>query len=254
MKKNQIAAQLYSFRDFIKTPKEVAETLAKLKRLGYDTVQLSGSLAPMPEAELKRMLDGVGLLAPTAHEPGAKIVNETDVVIDRLLKLDCHHVAYPYPHVVPTNEADAVKLARQLDATARKMAAAGITLAYHNHAIEFIRFGGRSMLDIIYDEAPELEAEIDTFWVQAGGGNPVSWINRMAGRMEVLHIKDFGVSDNRNRLMMPVGSGNLEWNAIINAAEAGGVKWFVVEHDGDCPDPFASFKESIVFLSNNFVS
>ena len=250
MKRNQIAAQLYSFRDFIKTPKAVAETLSKVKRLGYDAVQLSSSIAPMPEAELRRMLDGEGLLAPTAHEPGAKIANETDAVVDRLLKLDCRHVAYPYPHVVPANEADAVKLARQLNGIALKMAAAGIKLAYHNHAIEFIRLGGRALLDIIYGEAPALEAELDTFWVQAGGGNPASWIRRMAGRMDVLHLKDFGTTDGNNRLMMPVGGGNLEWKEILAAAEAGGVKWFVVEHDADCPDPFASFKASIDFLLN----
>jgi sugar phosphate isomerase/epimerase len=253
LKKNQIAVQLYSFRDFIKTPKEFAETLAKLKKMGYDTVQLSGSIAPMPESELTRILGGEGIAAPTAHENQTKIVCETQAVTDRLLSLGCHHVAYPYPHQLPANESETVKLAGGLNRTAEKMAAAGIGLAYHNHAVEFLRYGGKTMLEIIYDEAPALGAEIDTFWVQAGGGSPADWTRRTKGRMEVIHLKDFAVIDNHRRAMAPVGSGNLNWTEIIGECERSGVKYFVVEHDGDCADPFASFQSSMSYLTDNFV-
>ena len=54
--------------------------------------------------------------------------------------------------------------------------------------------------------------------------------------------------------MMPVGSGNLDWKRIFAAAEAAGVEYYVVEHDGDCADPFESFAASMCFLKGNFVS
>lgn len=253
MKKTQIAAQLYSFRDFIKTPQAVTKTLSKLKKIGYDAVQLSGSIVPMAESELCRILDGEGILAPTAHESAEKIINDTDSVVEHLLKLNCRHVAYPYPHELPSDANGVVILAGLLEQAAEKMAKSGITLAYHNHSIEFLRFGNRTMLDIIYSETLKLEAEIDTFWIQAGGGNPIDWIKRLGHRMAVLHIKDFGITDPSNRVMMPIGNGNLDWSGIISTAEKGGVKCFVVEHDADCPDPFASFETSMNFLCENFV-
>ena len=253
MKKSQIAAQLYSFREYIKTPSEFVETLVKLKRIGYDSVQLSGSIAPMPKKELRRILDEEGMSAPTSHEAGGRIINETEKVIDELLELGCPHCAYPYPHMLPKNAGECLVLAGQLETAAVRMAASGIKLAYHNHDIEFIRFGKETMLELIYRHAPALEAEIDTFWIQSGGGNPVSWITRMNGRMEVLHIKDYGIENNRKVMMMPIGEGVLSWREIISAAELAGVKCFVVEHDGDCSDPFASVRCSLDYLSGHFI-
>ena len=54
--------------------------------------------------------------------------------------------------------------------------------------------------------------------------------------------------------MMPIGSGNLDWKRIFTAAETAGVEYYVVEHDGDCADPFESFAASMRFLKGNFVS
>ena len=149
---------------------------------------------------------------------------------------------------------------RRLNEAAKAFKAEGITLSYHNHAIEFKRFEGKLMLELIYDNAPELAGEIDTHWVQRGGGNPVKWIQRLANRMEYLHIKDYGVDSPNHAeiwsnvpVMKPIGSGSLDWNDILSAAEACGVKYFIVEHDADVGDPFDSFEESFRFLDKNFV-
>jgi sugar phosphate isomerase/epimerase len=74
----------------------------------------------------------------------------------------------------------------------------------------------------------------------------------MDHRMEQIHLKDFTMAGRQSQ-DAPVGEGNLNWPAIIGAAEAGGVEYFVVEHDGTCPDPFASFQSSINFLLRNYV-
>jgi sugar phosphate isomerase/epimerase len=256
MKKIQIAAQLYSFREQIKTVEGLVATLKKLKEMGYDAVQLSSAIPPVPEGELLAILDGEGISAPTAHEKSLDIVSQPERTAERLLKLRCPHVAYPFPHI-PLKDMDAaLQIARSLESATGVMRKAGVTLSYHNHDVEFVRYGGRAMLDVIYENAPSLQGEIDTFWVQAGGSSPLDWVKRMNKRMDVIHLKDFGIADGakcRSGVMMPIGSGNLDWKAIIPAAEKGGVKVFVVEHDGDCADPFESFKSSLEYLNANFV-
>ncbi len=252
----KIAAQLYSFRDYIGTPAGVRDTFRRLKAIGYHAVQLSGAIAPMPERDLVAMLEDSGLVAPTSHDNQAAIINDTRRVIDRLLALGCRHTAYPYPHRMPTGIGETIALAEELNAAAEKFRAAGITLAYHNHSVEFAKFEGRLMLDLIYENAPLLEGEIDTYWVQKGGGSPTAWIDRLSGRMKVLHIKDYGMKpggDCSASVMMPVGSGNLNWPEIFAAAERSGVEWCVVEHDGDVVgDVFDSFASSLRFLKQNF--
>ena len=129
------------------------------------------------------------------------------------------------------------------------------TLAYHNHSIEFERFNGRTMLEILYAEAPEIDAELDTYWVQKGGADPVRWIETLAGRQQVLHLKDYGMKpfcECGDSVMMPVGEGNLDWKRILDAAGRAGVTCWVVEHDGDTSDPVGSFASSIRFLKENF--
>jgi len=251
MKKNQIAAQLFTLREFLKTPADIAASLKKVKKLGFDAVQVSG-MGPIPEEELVKILDGEGLVCCATHENGATIVNEPDKVIDRLNRLHCDYTAYPYPHQVLTSVAEAREFAHKLNASAQKLAAAGKVLAYHNHAVEFTRFDGQLLLDLIYGNAPQLQSEIDTYWVQYGGGDPVAWVRRMAGRLPLLHLKELGIIDNQIT-MLPIGSGNLNWRVILAEAEKGGTRWFIIEQDVCRIDPFDSLKASLDYLTAEFV-
>ena len=176
-----------------------------------------------------------------------------DSVIARLKAINCKYTAYPWPHIVPATHDGAVDMAKKLNASAEKMTAAGLGLCYHNHAIEFQRIDGELLLDIYYNNAPALLGEIDTFWVQAGGGNPVEWVKKLAGRMPLLHLKEFAVSGNDKR-MSYIGGGNLDWKNIIAAGEAGGVEYYIVEQD-DCNGmcPFEALKRSYDYLTENFV-
>ncbi len=255
MQKITIAAQMFSFRNYIKTPAGVRDTFRRLKQMGYDAIQLSGSIAPMPTADLAAMLRDEGLTAPTSHSFAKTIVEEPEKEAERLLELGCRHTAYPFPHWRPTGEGEVIELARELNEAAKRFRAAGVTLAYHNHSIEFERFNGRTMLEILYAEAPELDAELDTYWVQKGGADPVRWIETLTGRQQVLHLKDYGMKpfcDCNGSVMMPVGEGNLDWERILDAADRAGVTCWVVEHDGDTSDPFGSFASSIRFLKEKF--
>jgi sugar phosphate isomerase/epimerase len=251
MKKSQIAAQLYTVRDFLKTPAEIAAAMTKIKKSGFDAVQLSG-LGPVDDFELVKMLDGEGLICCATHESGASIVNETDTVIEHLKRLNCKYTAYPWPHIIPRNAAEAMSMAARLEAAAVKMAVAGQILTYHNHDIEFMKLDGKLMLDYFYDNAPHLQGELDTYWVQSGGANPTSWINKLKGRLPLLHLKDYGIID-RKVTMMHIGGGNLEWCNILSAAESAGTEWFIIEQDVCQIDPFESLKLSLDFLVENFV-
>ena len=252
MKKSQLAVQLYTLRDYLKTPDDIAGTLEKVKKIGYDAVQLSG-MGPIEEDLLLQYANDNGLVICATHEASAKIFDETDTVIARLKKLSCKHTAYPHPHYFPRTRNGAVMFARKLNTAAEKMAKEGLVLSYHNHASEFVKLDGEFFLDILYKEAPFLKAEIDTFWVQAGGQNPAKWINKLAGRQDLLHLKDYGMNFAFERIMQPVGSGNLYWDEIMDAAKIAGVEYYIVEQD-NCNgiDPFDALASSYKFISERY--
>ena len=255
MKINQIAAQLYTLRDHLKTPAEIAQTLKKVRAIGYLAVQVSG-MGPIDEAELVRILDSEGLTCCATHEPSQVILDETAKVIERLQKLSCRYTAYPYPAGVDFQKPDHIAtLAKKLDAAGAAMAKAGQVLAYHNHSGEFVRYKGRTALDAIYAKTDprHLQGEIDTYWVQAGGGDPVAWCRKLMGRLPLLHLKDYGCGADGKPFFAEIGRGNLNWRKIISAAKASGCQWFIVEQDV-CPgDPFESLAISFRYLQEKFV-
>jgi sugar phosphate isomerase/epimerase len=250
MRINEVAVQLYTLRDYLKTPADIAATLKKVSRIGYKAVQVSG-MGPIPEAELNKILDGEGLVCGATHENGDTILNDTGKVIDRLKKLNCRYTAYPWPGGIDfSTTASVLAFAKRLDKAGAAMREAGLVLTYHNHATEFAKVDGKVVLDVIYDNTgrENLQAELDTFWVQSGGQSPVEWCRKMTGRLPLLHLKDFAIVDNR-AVFAEVGSGNLDMPTIIKAGMAAGCQWFMVEQD-DCygKDPFVAIEKSFRYL------
>lgn len=257
MKLSQVAIQLYTLRDFCKTAPEVAATAKKVREIGYTAVQISG-VGPIPEAELVAIFKGEGLAICATHENGAKILDETDSVIERLQKLGTKLTAYPYPAGVNFDDPEHVNtLIRKLDLAGAKFRAAGLKLGYHNHANEFYRpAGGKTFLERVYDEtSPEnIVAELDTFWVQRGGGDVVEWVKRVKGRTPFIHLKDYKVNPAGEPTYCEIGAGTLPFKRIVAEAEAGGCEWFIVEQD-QCPgDPFVSIKQSFDYVKANLVA
>lgn len=246
MKLSQVAIQLYTLRNHLQTPKEIAATLRRVKAIGYPAVQVSG-MGPIPESELKSMLDGEGLICCATHEPSRVIRENPQAVVDRLHALDCKLTAYPYPEGVDLqNLADLSALAADLDAAGKLLADAGLTLTYHNHGMEFIKTDGITALERIYrDTDPaHLQGEPDTYWIHYGGGDNVEWCEKLNGRLPMIHLKDYGFTKENQPTYCEIGHGTLNFSRIIAAAEASGCQWFIVEQD-TCPgDPFDSIKQS----------
>ena len=108
-------------------------------------------------------------------------------------------------------------------------------------------------MDAIYsDTKPQnLQGEIDTYWVQYGGGCPLAWCERLKGRLPLLHMKDYQITDENQPRWCEVGNGNLDWKHIVAASDAAGCEWFIVEQDS-CPgDPFDSLKASYEFIKTH---
>lgn len=250
MRINQVAAQLYTVREFMKTPADIAASLRKIKQIGYPAVQLSG-LGPISEAELVKLLKDSGLVACATHESGDEILNRPQAVAEKLKALGCMQTAYPYPSGVKMDTLDDVKtFAKQLNAAGKVLREAGITLSYHNHSIEFRRLQGKLFLDVIYAETDprNLQGEIDTYWVQHGGGDSEDWCRKLRGRLPLLHMKDYGVNEKSQPTFFEIGYGNLNWKPIVAAADEAGCEWYIVEQDTCAGDPFDSLKMSFEYI------
>ena len=249
MSQSVVTAQLYTVREFAKTTADLAASLKKIRDIGYTAVQVSG-IGPIADADVKAMTEDLGLKIVITHIAQDKLWNETDAVIAQHKLWNCKNVAIgSMPNEYRANEAGFQRFAAEASKVGEKLAAAGLTFSYHNHSFEFVRFGQRTGLDIVYAESDPrfLMAEIDTYWVQHGGGDPAAWIRRMKNRMPVVHFKDMVIQMGEmgaKQTMAEIGEGNLNWPAIIAACQEAGVEWYAVEQDVCQRDPFESLKIS----------
>ena len=246
MSTSNVAAQLYTVRDFTKTSADFAASMKKVRDIGYQAVQVS-AIGPIPDAEVKQIADDNGLTICITHIPYDRLWNDIDSVIAQHKLWNCKHVAIgSLPAGYREEGASGYqRFAAEASAVGEKLYNAGLTFSYHNHSFEFERYphgeGSRTALEIIYDESDPryVQAEIDTYWIQHGGGDVVQWIKKMTNRMPVIHVKDM-VMSGREQLMAEVGEGNLNWPAILNACTEANVEWLAVEQDICQRDPFES--------------
>jgi len=252
MKLTQVAAQLYTCRDSLKNASAIAATLKRLRQIGYTAVEACCISAILCE-EFSRILADNGIVCCSSHE--GDFLDAPEQAVDRLRALGCKTAVYAYPHGVDLSSRKRVdEWIARLQRAAEVLARAGQVLCYHNHNLEFRKLDGRLILDLIFEGAPALKAEPDTYWIQYGGGDIAAWCGKLAGRFPVIHLKDYQTTHENKPLWCEIGEGVLDFKSIIAAAEAAGCQWFAVEQD-TCPgDPLESLARSFRYVREQLVA
>ncbi|HEX8341849.1 MAG TPA: sugar phosphate isomerase/epimerase [Tepidisphaeraceae bacterium] len=241
-----IAAQLYTLREFLKTPADIAATLKKVKRLGFDAVQCS-ALGPIEAKELAGILHGEGLTCCVTHTSLDKLRDEPQKVIEEHALWGCRYTALGglgWKEMTADKWQAAVS---DFNAVAARYAGSGVSLGYHNHSHELVKYNGTTAMDMLFNGlSSDVWFEIDTYWITHGGGDPAAWIEKCAGRIPCVHLKDMGITAERVQQMREVGEGNLNWPGVLAACRKAGVEWHIIEQDNcNGADPFDCLKTSL---------
>ena len=243
------------------------EVLKKLAEMGYHCVEISQ--IPMTEenvAQMKKACDEFGIKIAACSAalepmmpgmPGEYLVSDFDKIVADCKTLGCNFLRIGMlPMTCMGSKEKVIDFVTRADAMAEKLKEHGIELYYHNHHIEFQKFDGKYLLDIIRDTTKHMGFELDVHWVQRGGENPVEYIKKYKDRVTLLHLKDYRIG----ALKLPegkfdpatfmqaftstvqfaeVGEGNLPMKEIIETGLACGSKYFLIEQDDQYGrDPF----------------
>jgi len=246
MHKPTLALQVYTVREAL--AKDFAGTLRKVKEIGYDAVELTGT-GPYDGPALGKLLEELGLRVAGIHVGLQALEQDLDGLLALAAALRTPNLVCPaLPEERRGTREDWIAVARTLDGIGQRCREGGLRLSYHNHSFEFVRFGEQYALDLLLESCSpsNVWSELDTYWVKHGGADPVQYIRRYAGRISILHCKDMAGDENRS--FAEVGRGVLDWRAIHEAALSAGVEWYCVEQDV-CPgDPFESARISADFI------
>ena len=243
--RKNIGIQLYTLRKEI--GKDTAATIAAVAKAGYQQVEAYGFPSPNATKMIQAAKDN-GLAVNSSHfnwesvtNPDKKGVMPFGEVLEKANAAGLSHLVIPYLHTHNRRTLDDYKrTAERCNKAALEAKKAGIQLAYHNHAFEYKPMeGGKSGYQVFIEEfVPEMQFEVDVFWVQVGGADPVKQIQQLKGRVSQLHLKDLKKGfATPNFAKVPkdafeeIGDGQVDIEAVIEAATGVGVAHCHVEQD-----------------------
>ncbi len=243
----KIGAQFYTVRDFCKTKEGLFESLKKVADIGYTTVQLSGVCEYDP-SEMKAELDSLGLKCVLTHIAAERIQTKAAEVARDHDILSCNRIGLGwFGFSNEGGEARVPEFVRTYLEPAKVFHENGKYFMYHNHAAEFKKLGGKTVMEMLAEEMPKelMGFTLDTYWAQVAGADPAEWIGILSGRVPVIHLKDCAYEQK----MAVIGEGNINFDRVFSMAEAAGTEYMVVEQD-NCygEDPFECLKRSYEYL------
>lgn len=249
------------------------ETLKACAEMGYHCMEVSQiPMTPENVSGMKKACDeyGIKIAANSAAlepmmpgMPGEFLTTDFDKIVEdcKTLNTDMLRIGM-LPMTCMGSREKAIDFVKRADEMAERLGEHGIDLYYHNHHVEFVKYDGQYLLDIIKDNTKKMGFELDIHWIHRGGENPVTFINQYAGRIRLLHLKDYRIApiklpegDFDFKAVMgqfynltefaEVGEGSLPIKECIEAGLAGGSEYFLIEQDDTYGrDPFESLKIS----------
>lgn len=253
-----LGLQTYSLREIFE-PDPVG-TLAMLKELGYDYVELNGrNFAERSTGDLRKMIEDSGLTSPGTHYDVMGIKDNFGQAAKDAKALGLDYMVVPWIGEELRTVEGYRMLAEMFNERGRQAREDGFRLAYHNHQFEFDDLGGgQTGMDILLGQTdPDVfEFELDLFWARLAEQDIPALLRAHPGRFKMCHIKDMKGSPSQYRdsrdyggivkaLMVNVGEGDMPFEDYFALNDISGMEYFIIEHDNP-PKPFrASMKQSI---------
>jgi len=234
-KENQLSAfgiQLWSLKQEMAT--DPKGTIEKLSSFGYRQIETfegeNGMSWGMKPREFIAFLNNLGLELIAAH---CDILTDFDAKVEEAQALGLKYLVCPW--LGPKNTLDEYKKAVDLfNLCGEKCFQAGLGFAYHNHDYSFSPIDGVVPQQLFLEKTnPEwVNFEMDIYWVEMAGENPMAWLSKYANRFPLVHFKDKAnlVTDEKF-ISIELGKGCINYPSILQSCLQNGVKYFLVEQE-----------------------
>jgi sugar phosphate isomerase/epimerase len=233
-----LGVQTYTFRRSI--GQEPAKVLDTIKMMGF--TEIEGGSGRMHPADFKKLCDDRNISIPSTGAGYEDLVNKIDSVVWRAKMLGSKYVMCAWiPH--QNNELtfeNAKKAVEDFNRAGKILKENGLTFCYHAHGYEFQPYEDGTLLDYMFKNTnPEyVSFQMDIFWIQFGGGDPVGLLKKYGSRWKTMHLKDMrkgtkkdltGLTSVENDVTL--GTGELDLPAIFKEAKRVGIKHYFIEDE-----------------------
>ena len=256
MKKPVLGIQLFTLRDYIKTAEDFDTTLERLEKMGVKDVQIS-AIGDIPAQIQRDILIKHGMKVCVTHKSLERMTDDLDNLIEEHKIIGCNAIGLgAAPADARWNSSCVRGFIEKTEKIGKKMHDKGCEFHYHNHAFEFHQLDDtkRCMMDYLLEETnPEYFKFIpDIGWLHFAGQDPVEFLKKTAGRVKVIHFKDYMLDKDGYRHFVPLGQGLVDFESCYKAACELEIPYIVYEHDNEWPDndPFKACEISWEYMKS----
>ena len=259
---DKIGLQIYTIRAFTGTPEGLKTSFLNLRKVGYTSVQTAGQITDVESAKYYKECADNAEVAICGTHFSWDIINsdlEEAMKIHDILGTKNMGIG-SMPAGAKKDEESLLTFIDRVNEIAAQLAKNGFKFTYHNHSFEFKKFGGKTIMDYLIDgfDKNNVSFVLDTYWVQHGGYDVRKMMERLVGRIDILHLKDMGAcggESGKEPYITEIGNGNINFEDIIPLGEKIGVKDFVVEQDTNFANgnAFDSITTSYNYLKSHFM-
>ncbi len=204
-------------------------TLRQMVAMGYKLIDMvaMNPYTTRTGKQLRAEFTRVGLDCNVCHFGYGLWSNSLSQTLDYANALGVRHVICgPRPKMIASD--DWKTMAEDLNRFGTASKKEGLTIAYHNHEIEFVR---TPQGDIPWDllmastDPSIVRFQIDVGNLTFGGGDAVEYFRKYNNRYFSFHAKDFVPG----KAAVPVGAGILDWKQIFQLARQANVESVIAE-------------------------
>lgn len=250
MREMGIGLQLYTLRDELAL--DATSVLQKVAQMGYEGVEFAGYYDFSPE-QLQKLLSGLSLKAISSHVSIERLKEHLEEEIAMNVAIGSRYVIIP--GLNQEQRQNLSETAAFLIECSNRFASKGIKFGFHNHYVEFTEtYGEQLWFDAFFERTPLelMKSELDVCWVHKAGSDPIAILEKYAGRVPLIHLKDMRKNEDGSHQTVELGVGEMELPAILAAAASAGTEWIIVEQD-DCErSALDSVKVSMEWLHQNY--
>ncbi|MGB5379246.1 sugar phosphate isomerase/epimerase family protein [Muriicola sp.] len=233
----EVGIQLYSLRNQFK--KDVEGTLKIIHDWGITKVE-GGDTYGLPLDEFLGLLKKHDLEVVSVGASFEELASDPEAVAQKAKAYGAAYVMCAWiPHKGDDFTIEDTKNAVEVFNRAGEILdRSNIILAYHAHGYEFRPYGSGTMFDYMSENAEDFYFEMDVYWFQHGGADPLAYLNKYTDQFVLMHLKDMekGIKGNNTgsedvETNVVLGTGQIDMVEIVAMAKELGIEYMFIEDE-----------------------
>ena len=235
--------QVSSLKPLLKTPEQVREACSRMATLDCRAVQLQWIDPAVPVSDIAEALVESGMVSVSVQDFYQTVCENLQFYVNLNAATGGIWLTVSRIPERCKSRAGLDIFAQELCRLQKHLEPLGQRVCLHPVSADFTAVQGLNAVEYLLKKLPWLELCLDLFHLDRNCADMPAFIRRYAGRIPMVHFKD-----HRAGILVPAGSGEVNWTGVARACLDAGVEYGFVEQETWEGDPYVCLGSALTWL------